>query len=146
MTAFKVTNLKQTDYLVVRQGFQSLLPARATDAVDNPIDLTDWTITVKVEFYEGIFTQGESDREGDSITIPDKTPLPNPVRDLTVVKDSDQTNNTGQYTWLIPDDLYTDDIPLASTNVPIGVVFHKYEFGTEKRTPVSFIVFYRGQP
>ena len=146
MTAFKVSNLKETDYLIVRQGFQTLSTGEITDAIDIPIDISDWTVSIKVEFYNAKFTPpSDTDRASGSITnfilLADT-----PVRDLTITLDSDQVNNPGRFTVLIPEDLYTGNIPLDTDDVVVGVAYLKLEFSMEKRTPLFFIVYRRGQP
>ena len=171
MTAYRASNLKKIDYLVIRQGYQSSPTAYARDTNGNLIDLTDWTVTVSVEFYNSVFTQGE-ERSGDTIDFETLVPMldnngnpvldemgnqvPIPVKPLTVTKHPDQSAHIGEYNLFIPEDLYTGDIPLDTTNVIAGIVWHRFEWGPtpgqgqpdlrEKRTEISFIVLRRGKP
>ena len=119
------------------QGYKSVWTFTITDANDDPIDLSSWTISAEAEFHLAMVTD-----EGFSSPSTAKGTTP---KEITVTIDPDQTTNTGVYRMHIPSDLYQGDIQLASERVPVAIIYETFEFESERRVERSAVSIRRGR-
>ena len=120
----------------VVQGYESVWQFQFLDDNDQPIDLSTWVMSAKAEFYEGTVRSDGFSQLARMKDVPNKP--------ITVTANPDQTTNTGQYTMVIPRDLYQGDIMLGASRVPVVILYETFEFDTERRVERSAISIRRG--
>ena len=98
----------------------------APGTLGDPISMTGGSITAECEFYMASVS-GES--ISDFVKIAGST-----TRTLNVILDADQVANPGRFSMVIPHDIYTAEIPLDATTLPVVLIYIKIAVGsTEMR-------------
>ena len=119
------------------QGYKSVWTFTLTDANDDPIDLSSWTMSLEAEFYEATVKSDSFSQLARLKNVPNKT--------IIITPDPDQTTNTGVYRIFIPSDLYQGDIMLGASRVPVAIFFRTLEFETERRVQRFAVSIRRGR-
>lgn len=130
----------------VIQGYQSVwhgtvraeAPAgSAPGTLGDPISMTGGSITAECEFYMASVS-GESISDFEKIAG-------SVTRALNIVLDADQAANPGRFSIVIPHDIYTAEIPLDATTLPIVLIYIEITLGTEQRVGRMLIAIRRGE-
>ena len=130
------------------QGEQHKFHGTATDADDNPIDITAYTVSAKALYYmgeaEGSVAEGNFSISESSVVLHDPPITPKNL----VVDVLDQSTHRGRFDILIPNDLYTNTIvPLIAAR-PIVAIFITIEDGQTipeiQKERINLVVFFGG--